>query len=195
MPLRIEIDRDGEWILVNYLLPGDQPGSMSDTNLLLGRTVILFQCGSDDKSSLIVRSHAGIDATQGMLRTITSLPGEADILATLTHGQYHDMKVMTDVSPAPRTVRFSHHEIDYGTRRCLICDQTFSATIFGQHVIAHPDEVIEARWPGGARGMLEAMAESLETSIAAARDYPRIVTGLGLALAAISEMHSQTPTT
>ena len=78
-------------------------------------------------------------------------------------------------------------EIDYGTRLCKICGQQVSVGKFGRHVVDHGEDRIVREWPGGLKGYLQSLEESLEESIRRAGDHEPDRTHLTRSLTQIRE--------
>ncbi len=173
MPLLIAVQdpRTGKWEQNEPLLPIlDQPLTLSHTSLV-GRQIYMVSCADDDSHSLIQVSQGGIDVEQVSLRVVASIGWQE--VAKLEHKQTHELTAFTDRSLVPRHLRFAHDRIDYGMRRCRLCQELVSALDISKHVLAHtPDEL--AQWPGGIRGFVSFFASSLKKSRQRVQRYPRL---------------------
>lgn len=69
----------------------------------------------------------------------------------------------------------SMSDINFGKRRCQICQSDIPAQTFGRHVFnEHGALIIATRWPGGTRGFLEALLESINESLASSSSFPGV---------------------
>lgn len=108
-PLKLKIfrERQGGWVTIGDVKPGDRPGSISDNKADGARDVYVFECSEDDSKSTIYRSEGGLDTEKGDVRAVISLKG-LSIVKELKRGEFYEMKIKTDKSPQPRKIRFSH---------------------------------------------------------------------------------------
>lgn len=193
MPLILEIydEADERWKENGQLMPGEPPASISNFSLLRGeREIYLVECEPDDQASVIAQSLSGVDETIGHGRLIVS-----DLMREvrrLTDGESYEMTVMTDKSIGRRRLRFRHVAVEYGTRKCEFCEEDVPANCFGAHINDHPPGELVAKWPGGLVGLLASLRKSVETSIEACRDFPRLQEILRLSLAAIQDLERTT---
>lgn len=108
-PLKLKIfrERQGGWVTIGDVKPGDRPGSISDNKADGARDVYVFKCSEDDSKSTIYRSEGGVDTEKGDIRTVIPLEG-LTIVKELKKGESYEIEVKTDVSKEPRKIRFSH---------------------------------------------------------------------------------------
>lgn len=175
MPLHIwrRFSAGEDWVELPPMLPGDSAGSFSHFSSLLGeRQIVLFECAIDDSASLIVRSRLGVDTEIRRLRAVSF--SKIEVVAELADGQPYEMTLQPDNRVGPLYVRWQHHELDFGARRCEVCSEDVPAYGFGVHVLSHEPALLDS-WPGAAAGLMKALRDSVDTSMAQASAYPRIV--------------------
>jgi hypothetical protein len=175
MPLIFEIwdAENAVWKERGQIIPGDQPGSVSNFTVLGGREIIIFACDLEDDSSGIYKSAAGVDVGFQNLRAMESIPGQRKLLKELKDGDEFEMSALTDRALVPVRLKFRHQKIDFGKRHCLLCEQEVPANSFGAHIFGHPLEEI-ADWPGGQTELLKHLRRSINESIKRAKGFPRI---------------------
>lgn len=104
--LIVEVLTHGHWNEVGRHLPGQQPGSMSDSRGGV-RQILLFQCTGEESS--IYRLALGVDVEVGQLRLLPKPLEASEVIATLRSGQSTTITVKTDKSgSAERVIRFRH---------------------------------------------------------------------------------------
>ena len=107
-PLSVEVlNESGDWTLLRELKPGNPPGSLSDMKEDGSRTVIVFQCQQDDRSSVIYEATEGADLSNSAERLIAY--SEARDVALLRNGESHTLTVRAN-SSAEKTLRFTHRD-------------------------------------------------------------------------------------
>ena len=113
-PLTIEVysDEAKKWVEAGRLKPGDSPGSISNHTPDMRREIIMFECAADDSKSTIYKPRAEVDVTayvkgRASQRAVRSF-GDFDMIRTLRKGDSVEMKVTTDISSGPRTLKFTH---------------------------------------------------------------------------------------
>ncbi|HEX9594951.1 MAG TPA: hypothetical protein VF996_02390 [Candidatus Saccharimonadales bacterium] len=85
----------------------------------------------------------------------------------------------------------SFEDIDFGTRECLACHEEIGAPGFGRHVFAHSPQELTEKWPGGLRGVMDSLADSLTQSIEAAEGNPHVQKNLEKSFEAIQILREQ----
>lgn len=106
-PLHMQIpDGENGWKTVAQITR-DMPSPSISDNHENGRDVYLFGVEQDKDQGFVSRSIRGIDMADSAIRAINALDG-FETVATLNPGESHEMTVKTDVSPAPRSIRFMY---------------------------------------------------------------------------------------
>lgn len=105
--LQIEVQQpDGAWTTVSCITARTPRGSMSDNRPNGERHLIVFQCHGE--SSVIARSAPAQELAVTDTVRLIDADSAGETLARLRSGESFTLTVHGDVSPAPRTIRFTH---------------------------------------------------------------------------------------
>ena len=107
-PCEVEFRPKGqkEWLKLESINPGDQPGSISDVSKGK-RDIYLFDCAPDNSKSTIYRSPVGVDMDVGeAARVITPLK-DLEVIKEVKRGESHELEVTTERGHSG-TFRFTH---------------------------------------------------------------------------------------
>jgi hypothetical protein len=109
--LRIEVHiEDDQWALAGQIDQGDRDGSMSDNPPEGGRDIYRFGVDPVSNTGYVVREGFGADRDVSGVREVSSLG--TVIVASLHHGESHELTVRPDNSSAPRRIRFTYSSED-----------------------------------------------------------------------------------
>lgn len=188
MPLIVEAyDKETQsWIEVVEIMPGDPPGSVTDNNLVSGDELYLFICDESDRFSSVYRSVGGVD--QEVLGPLQFLGIDEMIkIKEIKNGETFEKDIFTEISPTTRHIRLRHLTLDLGTRKCQICGLECQPWIYGQHIVEHTEEELKT-WPGGVKGLLDTLKDSISESIEKTGDFPKIQDNLRSSLSFIERL-------
>lgn len=107
-PCEVELRPKGqkEWLKLESINPGDQPGSISDVSKGQ-RDIYLFECAPDNSKSTIYRSRLGVDwDVDEATRAVTPLKGR-EVIKELKKGESFELEVTTERGQSG-TFRFTH---------------------------------------------------------------------------------------
>lgn len=109
MPLVLEVEREGEWVVIGTVRPNDRPGSMANITQDGQREMYIFGCEGDDSASKISKSAGGSDLTNDKNHTRIILTTHAEIVCVLREGDpAFELSVRTDPRQEAQKVRFMH---------------------------------------------------------------------------------------